>query len=316
MGDIHCPICSKKKRTKTTEIFKTQLELKNPTLELLSDYENSSSKVKVKCKVCGSINFVIAANLLKQGGCLKCAGLIKRTNEEVIADFKKVHGDRYDYSKINYVDGKVPIEIICKKHGSFMQRPDIHLSGCGCKKCYIESKSDTTESFIQKAKIIHGEEFDYSKVKYVDSHTPIEIICKKHGSFMQRPNNHLNCKSGCPTCKESLGERTIRNYFNSKNIKVISQKTFKDLYDKSIKNKLKYDFYVEKYNLLIEFNGQQHYKFFEFWHKDIHNFHKAKHLDWLKRKYAKDNNFNYLVISYKDFDKITDILDSKIKELK
>ena len=59
----------------------------------------------------------------------------------------------------------------------------------------------------------------------------------------------------------------------------------------------------------------QHYRFCSLWHNDLHSFHEAIHRDWLKRKYAKDNNFNYLVISYKDFNKTTDILDSKVKEL-
>lgn len=312
-GDAHCPICSKKKRTKTTEEFKKQLSIKNPTLELLSNYENSLSKVKVRCTVCGTENIVIAQNLLRQGGCPKCSGKIKRTTEEIIKDFKKVHGDLYDYTKVKFKDLKEPVEIICKKHGSFMQRPDSHLQGCGCKKCFYDKESDNTESFIEKAKNIHGDFYDYSEVKYIDSYTPVKIICKIHGPFMQKPNNHLGSKTGCPVCKDSLGERTISQFLKENNIKFKSEKSFKDLYDKSFKNKLRYDFFIEKYNLLIEFNGIQHYRFSNLWHKNLHDFHRSLHRDWLKRKYAKDNNFNYLVISYKDLKNISNILKAYLK---
>ena len=314
-GDARCPICSKRKRTKENEKFKAELLLKNWSIELIGTYINYSTKVKIKCKVCGCENYVLPGNLMKQGGCKKCGGKIRRTSEEIVASFKTIHGDLYDYSKVEYKDIKIPVEIICKKHGSFLQRPDVHLSGCGCKKCFIESNSDNDTSFIQKAQKIYGNKYDYSRVKYIDTYTPVEIICKKHGSFMQRPNNHLN-GNGCPYCKESLGERIIRTFFKNKNISVICQKTFKDLYDISFKNKLKYDFYVPCYKLLIEFNGQQHYSFNKHWHKNTHDFHRAVHRDWLKRRYAKKHNFNYLVISYKEINDINKILESKISALK
>ena len=130
----------------------------------------------------------------------------RNTTEEFIEKAKKVHGNKYDYSKVEYIDKLTPVIIICPKHGEFTQTPDTHLNGSGCQKCGMEkskktavSQKLTTEKFIEKARKIHGNKYDYSKVEYVNSHTPVKIICKIHGEFEQTPTNHL-CGKGCPIC--------------------------------------------------------------------------------------------------------------------
>lgn len=130
----------------------------------------------------------------------------RNTTEEFIEKAKKVHGNKYDYSKVEYIDKLTPVIIICPKHGEFTQTPDTHLNGSGCQKCGMEkskktavSQKLTTEKFIEKARKIHGNKYDYSKVEYVNSHTPVKIICKIHGEFEQSPTNHL-CGKGCPIC--------------------------------------------------------------------------------------------------------------------
>ena len=124
--------------------------------------------------------------------------------EEFIKKARKVHGDnKYDYSKVNYVHSKIEVEIICPIHGSFKQTPNSHLSGHGCRECkklsISASRSLTTEKFIKKAKEIHEDKYDYSKVKYVDYDTEVEIICPIHGSFKQTPAHHLS-GHGCREC--------------------------------------------------------------------------------------------------------------------
>ncbi len=125
------------------------------------------------------------------------------TTEDFIREAKKVHGDKYDYSKSVYKGRHRPITIICKKHGEFIQDAGNHLRGRGCSMCRYEKNSerqkDTTETFIEKAKIVHGDKYDYSKVEYIDSYTKVCIICPEHGEFWQRPNNHLN-GLGCQKC--------------------------------------------------------------------------------------------------------------------
>lgn len=125
--------------------------------------------------------------------------------EDFIKKARKVHGSKYDYSKVNYVDSKTKVEIICPIHGSFWQRPLNHLSGHGCKKCGELSRSEsrrlTKEKFIEKAKKIHKNKYDYSNVDFVDLKTEVEIICPEHGPFMQTPHNHL-MGHGCGECRK------------------------------------------------------------------------------------------------------------------
>jgi hypothetical protein len=128
----------------------------------------------------------------------------KVTLEEFIERAKKVHGDKYDYSRVLYNGMHDKICIICPIHGEFWQTPANHLSGKGCPECGSISRWDTkgritTEEFIKKAIKIHGDKYDYSKVNYIDAHTKVCIICPIHGEFWQTPNNHLT-KYGCKKC--------------------------------------------------------------------------------------------------------------------
>ena len=106
-----------------------------------------------------------------------------------------IHGDKYDYSKVEYVNARTKVVIVCKEHGAFEQNPRNHLKGCICLKCSGKNKS-TTDEFIKKAIIVHKNKYDYSKVNYINNNTKVIIICKTHGEFKQMPTNHLmgaNC---------------------------------------------------------------------------------------------------------------------------
>lgn len=129
--------------------------------------------------------------------------MAKLTTKEFIKKAQEVHGDRYDYSKVEYVNNQTPVEIVCHKHGNFWQSPHVHLQGKGCLKCGRERiatfHTKSLKQFLQEAKRIHGNKYDYSKVKYVDSQTKVIIICPVHGEFTQIPTTHLQ-GSGCPKC--------------------------------------------------------------------------------------------------------------------
>ncbi len=127
----------------------------------------------------------------------------KFTTEQFIQKAKEIHGDKYDYSKTEYVTMEKKILIICPEHGEFWQRPHLHLSHSNCPKCaaYFKKRNKklTTEEFIKKAKLVHGDKYDYSLVDYKDVKTKIKIICPIHGEFQQRPYSHLS-SSGCFEC--------------------------------------------------------------------------------------------------------------------
>ena len=122
------------------------------------------------------------------------------TSNEFIEKSKQVHGNKYDYSKVDYINTHTKVCIICPEHGEFWITPNNHLRCHGCKSCgYIKNAINQTlslEQFIKKAKKIHGNKYDYSKVEYHDMHTKICIICPKHGEFLQLPYDHLQGK-GC-----------------------------------------------------------------------------------------------------------------------
>lgn len=126
-----------------------------------------------------------------------------KQKEQFILKARQVHGWKYDYSKVEYVDNYTKVCIICPEHGEFWQTPYNHLKGCGCKKCKCKitnvKKILTTNQFIEKAKQIHGNKYDYSKAQYVLSAVKTCIICPMHGDFLITPNNHLRGK-GCPKC--------------------------------------------------------------------------------------------------------------------
>lgn len=119
-----------------------------------------------------------------------------------IEEFKKraiaVYGDKYDYSKSVYVTHKTKIEILCPEHGAFYQNISNFLRGYGCHKCGKRPKWDTSD-FIQKAKEVHGDKYDYSKVEYKGASSKVCIICPEHGEFWQQANCHLMGR-GCTKC--------------------------------------------------------------------------------------------------------------------
>lgn len=124
----------------------------------------------------------------------------KLTTEEFITKAKQVHGDKYDYSKVEYIDCNTKITIICPIHGEFQQSPSKHLYKQGCPKCKGVFRYNT-QTWIEEAIKRFGNKYDYSKVQYKKAHEKICIICPEHGEFYQTPANHLYGQ-GCPKCAD------------------------------------------------------------------------------------------------------------------
>ena len=176
----------------------------------------------------------------------------KLTQKEFIERTKMVHGDKYDYSKVEYVNNSTPVYIICSKHGEFYQKPHDHLSGCGCKKCAIEHKKSifrtSKSTFISKAKQVHGDKYDYSKIEYINNHTKVCIICPKHGEFWQTPENHLHY--GCNKCGYESSK--IKNREGIENIINRCTKTHGNKYDYSLVDK---DIVSDKIKIICKKHG-------------------------------------------------------------
>lgn len=167
------------------------------------EYINNKTKVCIICPIHGEFWQTPDCHLANKG-CVECSGNKKSNSSEFIDKSIRLHGDKYDYSKVNYVSSKTKVCIICPIHGEFWQKPNGHLSGDGCKKC---GNSYTLNDFIKKATFIHKNKYDYSKVVYVDSKTKVTIICPVHGEFTQIPADHLRNR-GCVLCKPITHSRS------------------------------------------------------------------------------------------------------------
>ena len=160
-------------------------------------YVNAYTKVVIACLAHGDFEQSPSSHL--QGkGCPKCGGTKRLTTEEFVAAADVVHGKRYRYDKVVYVNTDTKVIIACLAHGDFEQSPNSHLQGKGCPKCGGNKKS-TTEEFVAKSNAVYGGRYNYDKVDYINSHTKVTITCSEHGDFEQKPNNHLN-GSGCLRC--------------------------------------------------------------------------------------------------------------------
>jgi Zn finger protein HypA/HybF involved in hydrogenase expression len=191
---------------------------------------NTKTPVLIGCKEHGY--FKQTPDTHKRGvGCPKC-GSIKSSSyrlcnqDDVIKDFREVHNDTYNYDKVEYVNTKTPVLIGCKEHGYFEQIPHSHKIGIGCPKCgYEKTRLNTLcnqDDVIKDFREVHNDTYNYDKVEYVNSNTPVLIGCKEHGYFEQIPHSHKIGK-GCSKCSrlksrfynKTLAERNKEEYLNT-----------------------------------------------------------------------------------------------------
>ena len=259
----------------------------------LTEYKNARDDVKIICYKHGVFTIKPYHHLEGQG-CPKCAGKHK-TTKEFIDEAKLIHHNKYDYSLVIYKNAINKIKIICPVHGIFEQKPNNHLNGQTCPKCYYELITSNNNKFIEAAKIIHKDKYDYSEVKYIGTYVNVKIKCFIHGTFEQTPHNHLSGQ-GCPTCKQSKGEIKIENFLLNNNIIFVYQKTFSNC---KFKRNLVFDFYLPEQNICIEYDGAQHFKINKHF-GGIESLKLQQKKDEIKNEYCKNNNINLIRIKYNE----------------
>ena len=260
-----CPKCSGRDKYKEDGTLLKALEEVYSNEDYTFDkvvYRGYKEKITVTCPEHGDFNISINHALNGQG-CPKCryiksAENKRRTLEEVIELAKNVHGDKYDYSLIqDYKNDRIRYPIICKRCGNtFYQTIANHIrGGQGCPPCSRERTEEeirrVTLDFLAKAKELHNDKYDYSKVNYIDSKTKVCIICPDHGEFWQQPNNHLQGQ-GCPSCSHTFSQEENEVYEFIKEV-IGENNVIKN--DREILNGKEIDIYVPEYNIGIEFNG-------------------------------------------------------------
>ena len=292
-----CSKCSGKYKPNLTEFIEKCVKIHgNKYFYNKVNYINNYSKIILECPLHGDFSQTPNNHLMGQG-CLKCSGNHKMSNLEFIKMSNDIHLNKYLYEKVNYTNCETKVEITCKKHGSFNQTPYRHLKGDGCSKCSGKYKPNT-EEFIDKCYLSHGDKYIYDKVIYYNKHTKIIITCKEHGDFSQTPNHHLK-GTGCPVCKKSKGEAKIENILKENMVCYKPQYSFPDL---KYQNLLYFDFGIfdnnDNLKYLLEFNGEQHYKFKPFFHKTEEDFLVSQLRDVLKKDYCEKNNIPLYIIKY------------------
>lgn len=274
------------------------------------DYKGIGTRIIVMCPDHGEF-YPLPSNHLHDKGCRKCCGLAKSNTAEFIEKAKRVHEDKYDYSQVAYRTARAPVNIVCSLHGKFAQKPNNHLSGEGCRQCGNISKTLTINEFIERAKKIHGDKFDYRKAEYKHNTLPVNIICPTHGQFTQTADDHLQGR-GCTSCSESHGERKIATTLDA--LKVPFQREYRFSTCRNI-NRLPFDFFFEIDNsrFCIEYQGEQHYRAIDYWggEKTLNRINKN---DKIKKEWCKKNEVFLLIVPYLNYDQIDEIVAKFIKQ--
>lgn len=267
-------------------------------------YINANSPFIVTCPIHG--DFETKANRFIMGakcGCPKCnTGFIKYVSPKEFKDKCLQQFPNYDYSKAVFKGEYDKIIVTCNIHNYTWKVTTKNLmNGHGCPICGRESlqktQACTVQEFINKARKVHGDKYDYTKVNYYNSNTKVTIICHKHGEFQVTPNSHLSQKTGCPKCKQSKGESEVETFLKENDIQYIQQYPITCKLKK--KNKTYIDFYLPDYNTFIEYNGAQHYVPVKYFGGEL-TFKNQVGRDEYVKNYCKTNNIKLIVIKYNE----------------
>lgn len=367
----------------------------------LVKYKDTKTKIDIICKLHGKFS-ILPKNHLRGSGCQACGRIISNSNQKIstiqfIKNAKKIHGEKYNYDKVNYINNKTTVIIKCKIHGDFLQVPMNHINHQGCPQCGTLTAATkhvkSIDDFIEKAKIIHSNKYDYSDVKHFGNRViKVSIKCLKCNKiFKQSPANHLrgagcpycarencvkaltgnNCRkvskeyfvkksisvhgnkydysksdyktsktkvliycpqhntnfyikpeefyqgtTGCKGCysTESRGERKIRLWLENNKLSYEEEKKFESC--RISKNGImRFDFYLKEYNLLIEYDGEQHFRPSRnpAWRGNpIIKFIQIQQRDKFKNNWAKNNGYDLLRIPYTEYKNIANILEEKL----
>lgn len=187
----------------------------------IESYKGLRVNMEFNCKYHGNFTCYPTSIFNSYNGCKKCAS--KKKGEEFIIKAKRLHGDKYSYNVEDYVCSRTLMVMFCKTHQkSFYQRPSAHLQGQGCDICGNKNRTNTKttkglDKFLTKAKIKFNNTYDYGKVDYKTTKTPVIVICPVHGEFDIIPDNHLyNSDTGCIHCDKIKIETRKTEEFNIK----------------------------------------------------------------------------------------------------
>lgn len=268
-----CPKCSKTLKGNSISFVQKAIAVHGNKYDYSKvEYVNNKTKVCIICPEHGEF-WQDPHNHLKGKGCPMCGKEIKKphkyTTETFIKKAEETHSIKYDYSETSYVDMGTKVKIICPEHGEFWQLPFLHINGAMCPMCSSKAnglnKRSNKDIFIERAKEIHGDKYDYSKIRYITAKHKVLISCPTHGEFWQTPDKHLQ-GCGCPNCTQpySKNEIEICNFVKS----IVGEENVVE-HDRILLKGKELDIYIPTLKLAIEYNGL-------YWHSKDKNYHISK----------------------------------------
>ena len=301
-----CPYCKGKRITETNskthdQFIKEVYDLVGDEYSVLEKYKTSDYKIKFRHNICNHEYYIKPRLFLQGNRCPKCAYLIRRTkktktHDQFIKEVYDLVGDEYSVLE-KYTNNKIKIKMKHNKCGfEYYVTPNYFLGGTRCPKCAKKLRYDT-KLFNDKVYELVGNEYSILE-DYTNSKTKIKFrhnIC--NNEYYVAPYKFVQ-GNRCPYCNlhssSSKNELLIEEYLKEKEIEYKREYTFSSCKDVYV---LRFDFYLPEYDLLIEYDGEQH--FIPGWYKDVDKFNKCHKHDEMKNKWCKENNKDLLRINYK-----------------
>lgn len=310
LSGSRCPYCAGKVR-KNTEYFKNEVKnLVGDEYTVIGEYTGTHRKIEFIHNKCGNEFSMNPDNFLQGQRCPKCQHRsYVKTTEEFQQEVYDMYGDEYSVIE-KYINNKTKITMMHNTCGNiYKQAPGDVLSGYRCPYCYGNMRW-TQEQFEQA--VYNKYKSEYTVLgEYLNNATKIQMRHNLCGyEWCVRPRDFIYKDSGCPKCSQSKGEKRIEHYLKNCRIEYIWQHKFDDFRGKR-NIPYSFDFYLPDYNLLIEYQGQQHEIAVDFFGGE-EKLEIQKEIDKKKKEYAKNHNYDFLEIWYRDYDNIETILEKKL----
>ena len=302
-----CPYCSSSAKRTDAQFKQEVYNLVGNEYTFLDTYVNAKTKIRVKHNKCGHIYKVKPSHFLEGTRCPRCAKLslsnkLSKSDNQFKQEVYNLVGNEYTFLD-TYVNATTKLKVKHNKCGKIYNvLPSNFLKGNRCPYCNGNAKK-TGARFKQEVQDLVGDEYTVLG-SYINTNTKIKIKHNICGTvYKVRPHTFLEGYR-CPHCNSSKGELIINKILKSLDINYEYQKSFNDLRDVQ---PLSYDFYIPSQNILIEYQGQQHYEPVNCFGGKSRFAIQQKH-DKLKAEYAKTNSYKLIAIPY------TEDTFSKIKK--
>jgi len=267
-----CPTCARrdnglKHRITQQEYLRRAVDVHGTKYDnSLIMFERMHDEIVVVCRDHGKFS-PTATNYLAGTGCPVCGTVraaASRTpklvlqNDDVLARFREIHGERYDYTQVVYEHSNRHVTIVCRQHGAFSQTPSGHWAGDGCPECGRLTRAAnqvlTTDEVIPRFRQLHGDRYDYADTHYDRFRRRVSIRCRRHGPFLQTPQAYLEGK-GCPRCSQSSGETRAAAWLQEHGIAFLIE------FPVEIEGLPRhwFDFYLPGRGAFVEIDGPHHF---------------------------------------------------------